>query len=1215
MKKLFLSLMVLMALVSCEMEQMNTAKDNIFADEKMIEYYVAYDAENDTRTSLSSDDQVLWSEGDAMNIFFGINNDRKDRLVLVDGAGELNGTFYGPYIAGTNLDDLHQTVIVYPFDENTTCVPNEAKDAYTVGINIPTVQMYTEGSFASGASHMIGVTENTREVVIKTKNVLSSLKLKLKGDKKVSKIVLSSRDAAIAGPASVVAAYGEDPVTTLNEEASKVIELVSEDGVQLDEEVATDFYITLAPCTTVMNVTIYDTEGGYMSFNLKDDAITFKRSTFHYKNIVYEATNNVVDELLNAFKNGGEYKLPVDVTVDKALVLTGKKTLNLDLNGKTLTTTADLSGTNGCIQTTGSALYISNGKIVGKKGYLFVTNGYDEKLHLELTNVDVEAKGTAMLCFGDATSAVFNNVNATGGKLFFNYKSSTPKGSIVINGGKFNASSKVFDFKFQGSPISVIFKGECLFTDDSYSGVEWVESGDAAYPYAPKGYTVFNGIKGYYSLVAALAEATSGDVVLEVAEGEFDLPGALNSSSAATVRTLTIKGAGKDKTYLKGTKGISDQHPGNYAYYLDLKFEDLTFTTANNGYNGGFGHANTVEFKDCNIVGQYYAHSGAYHKFEDCTIDPLNGYLYTYASDCDFVGCTFAASEGKALQVYEDATAGENTVNITNCKFVAKKQAQTWDGKPVTGIDINSNGAKFVVIIKDCTTEGFPKGLNSGSDLWNVKNLKHDITVVVDDINVYPGYAMVAENVYNVYTANGLMHFSDAKLSDVTLNIMANIDFKGAEFKAISAAYNKQLTVNGNGHTISNIRIVSGTNDNTTGQASMFYTFSGSQLSVNDLKIKDVEVDADINGTGYAAVVVGYAEGHVNLNNVDVEGADVYGEKSCGALVGFTTTTGSATMTNCDVIQSSVVVKEDRAGAYIGRAYGPLAVINCTVDSYFTSIAPDGFANKYIGQRYNLCTSCTIDGNEYVDVTYTLQKAITSAQSGATLLVAPGTYNGLFDLSGKENLTIKALVEKEAVLEGMVWANNSKVVLNGLKMSNPAGVQHPNPTNSQYYTTINNQKPIIGAYLNSDIKVVNCEMNIVGPTVYGFYGYAAISPSFENTVFNCNGIRPIANNGPSIKVDGCTFKDQYHYSVRIFENSENRQTVIYTNNTVEGENAKGEFEGINISKKGGSATIYADFTIKGNTENLKYRHHKSVTMSETCTYDTDMTGFAFVKED
>ena len=280
--------------------------------------------------------------------------------------------------------------------------------------------------------------------------------------------------------------------------------------------------------------------------------------------------------------------------------------------------------------------------------------------------------------------------------------------------------------------------------------------------------------------------------------------------------------------------------------------------------------------------------------------------------------------------------------------------------------------------------------------------------------------------------------------------------------------------------------------------------------------------------------------------------------------------------------------------------------------------------SNYIFSR-NVGTKITIDGVLYtwaegdyfasengaiVSTATALQAAIAANQPSISLM--SGTYAGHFDLTGK-TMTIEAAQASSPVINGMVWADNCKVTLKGLTLTNTDGVQHPNPSSSQYYDTINSQYPLIGAYNNADIQVVDCTMNLTGPTVYGFYGYAHNTPVFKGTTFNCNKIRPIANNGGSITVDGCTFVDQYHYSVRIFENSGERQTVVYTNNVVTGTNDKGEFEGINISKKGSTATVVADFTIKGNTD-VKYRHHKNVTMSADCTYDTDMTGFAFEKE-
>lgn len=251
-----------------------------------------------------------------------------------------------------------------------------------------------------------------------------------------------------------------------------------------------------------------------------------------------------------------------------------------------------------------------------------------------------------------------------------------------------------------------------------------------------------------------------------------------------------------------------------------------------------------------------------------------------------------------------------------------------------------------------------------------------------------------------------------------------------------------------------------------------------------------------------------------------------------------------------------------------------------------------------------------------------LQYAIDNVKENGTVYINDGIYSGEFDLTHK-NITLQKEEEKAigratettgAKIDGMVWLDDCTVTIKGLTLTNSKAVQHPNPQNSQYFNTINAQYPVVGAYNKVNVTFEDCTFDLVDKTVYGFYGYAHNSPVFKNCTFNCNKIRPIASNGPSLTVTGCTFNNQYHYSVRIFENSAEKQTIVYTNNTVTGSNDKGEFEGINISKKGGTATVLADFTIKGNTTGLKYRHHKQVTMSESCTYDTDIEGFVFEKE-
>ena len=243
---------------------------------------------------------------------------------------------------------------------------------------------------------------------------------------------------------------------------------------------------------------------------------------------------------------------------------------------------------------------------------------------------------------------------------------------------------------------------------------------------------------GYLTIADALADGATNIHLID--KGEYTLPLGLEAKSGDVVKLIgDVEGV-----VLLGTNNAYNNNalPGNYASGMNLSLENVTYKTINNGYSGGFGGAKSVTFTDCEIIGQMYAHSNAPHYFYGCTIDPLNGYLYTYASNCVFEGCYFRASEGKALQVYAEA-AGTFTTTIKNCRFEAFKQAQTWDQKPVTGIDINSaNGAKMVVAIENCTTEGFPVGLNSSSDLFNVKCDLSLVTLTVD------GLRWVAPNVF-----------------------------------------------------------------------------------------------------------------------------------------------------------------------------------------------------------------------------------------------------------------------------------------------------------------------------------------------------------------------------------------------------------------------------------------------------------------------------------
>ena len=524
----------------------------------------------------------------------------------------------------------------------------------------------------------------------------------------------------------------------------------------------------------------------------------------------------------------------------------------------------------------------------------------------------------------------------------------------------------------------------------------------------------------------------------------------------------------------------------------------------------------------------------------------------------------------------------------------------------------------------------------NGSEVDNLIGKIENAAIVTIDGNKFIADGVLAkgmdENELGIYSHKGLMWFVDQvnnlsnNFAGKTVTLGANIDLDNMPWTPISGF---KGTFDGAKFTISNLNVA------VEGTASAGLFADGIGATIKNLKLQNVNV----NGNWMTGAIIGDGS-CVTILNCHVNGGSVtstphlvggkYDDGNhAGGIVGLLTADGgNASVTGCSVTGLTISAYRDVAGiAGTASGDGYIPTISNNEVSYTTIIADQTVdyvipkaanAGEIVGRKD---VEPTMSGNTVgegvsvgtlVATAEKLNYAINTVSNGQTIVLANGTYEGLFDLTGK-NLTIQAANKEQAIINGLVWANNCTVTLKGLKLTNKDGVKHPNPTNSQYYNTINNQYPLIGAYLNAAITVEECTLDLEGPTVYGFYGYANNTPVFKNSIFNCNKIRPIANNGAAITVTGCTFNDQYHYSVRIFENSGAKQTVVFTYNTIKGSNDMGEFEGINISKKGGTATILADFTIKGNT-NVKYRHHEKVTMSSDCTYDTDIVNFAFEKE-
>ena len=254
------------------------------------------------------------------------------------------------------------------------------------------------------------------------------------------------------------------------------------------------------------------------------------------------------------------------------------------------------------------------------------------------------------------------------------------------------------------------------------------------------------------------------------------------------------------------------------------------------------------------------------------------------------------------------------------------------------------------------------------------------------------------------------------------------------------------LTFKGNGYTISNVNFVSGANDNTTGQAAMFYAYPNSTLNVSELTLEKVTVNAEQNGTGYAAAVVGYCEGTANLTNVDVVDATIVGVKSSGALVGHLS--GSLNATDCDV--SGTVTLADfaeeanghYAGKYIGTMAGATALNNCTAN-----VTVSGNLNAAnIGDIYGRKTAAgtlTIDGAK--------QEKLTSENYATTTITSNTMYALEGDFGGKNVALTMAVGVENVVFDGSNATGINELIItqNGALIDNattPVGTRSGNVT-------------------------------------------------------------------------------------------------------------------------------------------------------------------------
>lgn len=287
MKKITLSLAVaVIALASCQKPETALPVAEQFS--ASVESF-----ESPTKTSMTPEKYVVWSQNDRLAIFQG--STLADEYKVSDASvGKANGTFSivaddsninGDFSAGT---ELPCNVALYPYADDLTLTGSALEDEETIyeieGLTLPAEQVYVEGSFANGAFPMVAVTANLADHNLKFKNLLGALKLQLKGTQKVMSIKVTGKNNEVLSGSAVVTAYTNNltPAVTMTptDDASKSVTLTCGNAVQLNESKATDFIIALPPVLFTQGFTVTVTDSEDATYTVETDkANTVLRSS------------------------------------------------------------------------------------------------------------------------------------------------------------------------------------------------------------------------------------------------------------------------------------------------------------------------------------------------------------------------------------------------------------------------------------------------------------------------------------------------------------------------------------------------------------------------------------------------------------------------------------------------------------------------------------------------------------------------------------------------------------------------------------------------------------------------------------------------------------------------------------------------------------------------------------------------------------------------
>ena len=429
---------------------------------------------------------------------------------------------------------------------------------------------------------------------------------------------------------------------------------------------------------------------------------------------------NVKDEasLRALFATGGEAKLAADLVLDRAIAVAAGKEVVLDLNGKTVSNTADLWNESiaswSLLSVRGGSLTIKGaGTLQAKENDCFA--------------VDVQDGGTVVIEDGTYVGNVHavyvyeGTAEIKGGKYSIQQLSSNPDPyGYVLNCYDKNRENGIAKIIVTGGEFVKFNPADCAaegaHTNFLADGYKSTQIGDS-YFVTKEGVTPVANQEGFEDVISNGSVGTP--IEIQAAPNSTIVLKTGLAHEGVKARNITIVGNGSQTVDV--ISGSKNAEGGMLSYQRgsSFTFKNLKIKAGEGNFDGVV--CDELVFENCTITGKFTLFGKA--SFKDCVFENTMADQYSIwtwgGTDVTFDKCSFNTN-GKAILLYGQATAAKPTnLVVKNCILNDRNNGSAGKAAIEIGNDYN---ATYSLTITNCTVNGFAEGKNTGSKYWANKN-------------------------------------------------------------------------------------------------------------------------------------------------------------------------------------------------------------------------------------------------------------------------------------------------------------------------------------------------------------------------------------------------------------------------------------------------------------------------------------------------------------